>query len=161
MARIESQRMMADVEGDFVVFLIGMRVNALWRVDRWWPVSRAMPKMLQELSAKPELGLLGYRGRWGGRNVELIQYWRSFDQLRAYAAARESEHLPAWREFNRRTSGNDSVGIWHETYLVQAGQFETVYRNMPTHGLAAATAVKPATGRHMTAAGRLGSSRDG
>lgn len=73
MPRIESQRMMADVEGDFV-FLIGMRINALWRVERWWPAFSSMPKMLHELSTHPELGLLGYRGRWGGRNVEIIQY---------------------------------------------------------------------------------------
>lgn len=73
MARMESQRMMADVPGVFVVFLIGMQINASWRIDRWWPAFSAMPKMLRELSAKPEFALLGYRGRWGGRNVELIQ----------------------------------------------------------------------------------------
>lgn len=158
MATIDTRRMMAAIDGDFVVFLIGMRINAWHRVDHWWPVFSAMPRMLKELSRQPELGMLGYRGRWGGRNIETIQYWRSFDQLRDYARARDAEHLPAWRDFNRRTAGNDSVGIWHETFLVQAGRYETVYRNMPVHGLAAATAVKLAEGKQKTAAGRLGRS---
>jgi len=53
--------------------------------------------------------------------------------------------------------GNDgTVGIWHETYLVQAGQYEAVYGNMPIFGLAAATQHVPATGRRETAAGRIG-----
>jgi hypothetical protein len=49
-----------------------------------------------------------------------------------------------------------SVGIWHETYLVQPGQYEAVYGNMPVFGLAAATAHLPAIGRRETARRRLG-----
>ena len=33
----------------------------------------------------------------------------------------------------------DRTGIWHETYLVRAGEYEAVYGNMPTFGLAAAS----------------------
>ena len=50
MATIDTRRMMAAIDGDFVVFLIGMRINAWHRVDRWWPVFAAMPRMLQELA---------------------------------------------------------------------------------------------------------------
>jgi hypothetical protein len=158
MVSIEIDRVTADIDGDFVVFLIGMRINALWKVHKWLPVFRAMPRMLRELSAQEESGLLGYRTRWGGRNFEVIQYWRSFEQLHAYARNRDAEHMPAWADFNRRIGRDGSVGIWHETYLVKDGQYETVYRNMPPYGLAAATEAIPATGRRKTAAGRLGQS---
>jgi hypothetical protein len=156
MGAIETQRVTADMEGDFVVFLIGMRINALWRVHKWVPVFLAMPRMLRELAAVDDSGLLGFRTRWGGRNFEVIQYWRSFAKLHAYARDSDAEHLPAWADFNRRVAGNGSVGIWHETYLIEAGQYEAVYRNMPPYGLAGASAVVPATGRRRTAAGRLG-----
>lgn len=158
MTEIKTDRMTADVEGDFVVFLIGMRINAFWKVHEWVPVFLAMPRMLTELAAQDELGLLGYRTRWGGRNIEVIQYWRSFETLHAYARNQDAEHLPAWVNFNRHVAESGSVGIWHETYLVQEGNYEAVYRNMPPYGLAAASKIIPATGRHETAAGRLGRS---
>ena len=37
-----------------VVFLIGMRINRLWKIHKWLPVARAMPRMLRELTADPE-----------------------------------------------------------------------------------------------------------
>lgn len=159
MARIKKARVTADIEGDFVVFLIGIRINAVWKLHKWIPVFRAMPRMLKELSTHNESGLLGFRSRWGGRNFEVIQYWRSFEKLHAYARNQDAEHLPAWADFNRLVADNGSVGIWHETYLVQDGQYEAVYRNMPPYGLAAASKVIPAAGRRKTAAGRLGRSQ--
>jgi hypothetical protein len=158
MTQIRSERVTASIDGDFVVFLIGIRINAFWRLHDWLPVFLAMPRMLKELSTQEESGLLGYRTRWGGRNFELIQYWRSFEKLHAYARDPDAEHLPAWADFNRQIGESGSVGIWHETYLVEAGQYEAVYRNMPSYGLAAASTVVPATGHRETAAGRLGKS---
>ena len=46
MARILPERMTAEIEGDFVVFLIGMRINKPWKIHKWLPVFLAMPKML-------------------------------------------------------------------------------------------------------------------
>ena len=48
------------------------------------------------------------------------------------------------------------MGIFHETYLVQEGQYECLYNNMPRFGLAEAGAHVPATGRRETASRRLG-----
>ncbi len=59
MAEIIKQRMTARMEGDFVVFLIGMRINKFWKIHKWFPVTMAMPKMIKELISKPELGLIG------------------------------------------------------------------------------------------------------
>ena len=52
-------RYTADIEGDFVVFLIGMRFNHPLRVRRWLPVATAMPKMLKVLSRASGTGLPG------------------------------------------------------------------------------------------------------
>jgi hypothetical protein len=39
-----------------------------------------------------------------------------------------------------------SVGIWHETYKVAAGDYENIYVNMPLFGLGKAGTVQPARG---------------
>jgi hypothetical protein len=59
MTQINAQRMTVEVEGDFVVLLIGMRINKPWKVHKWLPVFLAMPRMLKELKNRPESGLLG------------------------------------------------------------------------------------------------------
>jgi hypothetical protein len=159
MATINRGRCTADL-GDrdgVVVFIIGMRVNRLWQVWRWLPVFAAMPRMIIELAKDPSRGLLGRpRTFLSGRTVALIQYWNSFEDLERYARDPKAEHLPAWRLFNRRIRDNGSVGIFHETYRLGAGDLETVYANMPAFGLAAVTSAVPVgAGRH-TAATRLG-----
>lgn len=149
---ISAGRVTAEVEGDFVVFVIGMRVNQPWRVGAWLPVVQAMPRMLRELQTQPELGLLG--GQFYG--LTQIQYWRSVEHLHRYATSREQAHLPAWRAFNQNARmAGDAVGIWHETYRVAAGAYETVYVNMPPTGLGRAGTLVPATGHRQTAQGRL------
>lgn len=159
MAPLLAQRMTAEIQGDFVVFLIGMRINKLWKLQRWLPVAASMPKMLQELTAQPELGLLGYHLQLGFPVTFSLQYWRSFEQLTTYAANRNAAHLPAWAAFNRTIGSNGDVGIWHETYHVSAGAYETVYNNMPAFGLGIAGQLVPATGRRSTAAGRVRAGR--
>ena len=62
MPPIVPQRMTAELEGDFVVFLIGMRINRPWKLHKWLPVVLAMPRMLRELEARPESGFLGAPG---------------------------------------------------------------------------------------------------
>ena len=85
MSHVIPQRMTARIDGDFVVFLIGMRVNKPWKVWKWAPVARQMPRMLMELAKQPELGLLHARTHFGLPNILVVQYWRSFDHLEKYA----------------------------------------------------------------------------
>lgn len=155
MADVCPERLAATIDGDFAVFLIGMRVNSLLQVHKWLPVAAAMPRMLKELQQHPELGLLHHE-MWPGRTTLVLQYWRSVEQLLAYATNKQAEHLPAWRAFNRAVGTNGSVGIWHETYCVSAGRYESVYVNMPQFGLGKAGGVQPATDGRRYAAGRLG-----
>jgi hypothetical protein len=156
MAEIYKGRFAAQIEGDFVVFLIGMRVNRLLAFSKWFPVTQAMPRMLKELFQHPELGLLHASSALSGRTIAMTQYWRSFEHLHAYAHAKDKAHLPAWAEFNRLVGGNGAVGIFHETYMVKAGGYEAVYANMPRYGLARAGEMVPAVGRMQSAKTRLG-----
>jgi Domain of unknown function (DUF4188) len=149
------ERMTAEIDGDFVVFLIGMRVNKWWLVPKWWPVFQAMGPMLRALAKDPELGLLGYHLSMRPRGPLLVQYWRSFEQLDKFSRDKEQPHLEAWRAFNRRIGKSGQVGIWHETYQVRAGAYESVYANMPRFGLAAAGRHVPVGRRGERAAQRL------
>jgi len=153
---VNKGRHVARMEGDFVVFLIGMRVNKPWKVHRWVPVFLEMPKMLRELKRHPEAGLLGATQGFLSTGPVVVQYWRSFEHLERYARSSDAEHLPAWRRFNRLVRASGDVGIWHETYRVRAGEYETIYGNMPRVGLAAAGEHRPIAGRSATAARRIG-----
>jgi hypothetical protein len=152
---IHRERLTADIDGDFVVFLIGMRVNQPLKIHKWLPVARAMPRMIRELSTQPELGFL-HAEMWFSRNIMMVQYWRSMDQLLAYAHNKQAQHLPAWKAFNQSIGTDGSVGIWHETYAATAGSHETVYVNMPPFGLGRAGSLISATGDKQSAAARLG-----
>ena len=152
MAQVIPERMTAQIEGDFVVFLIGMRINKPWKIHKWLPVARAMPRMLDELKEHPESGFLGSISK----GLFMVQYWRSFEHLEAYARSQDHEHWPAWVAFNKQMRGSrDDVGIWHETYLVGAGQYESVYSGMPPWGLGSASELVQASGRKESARGRV------
>lgn len=158
MNRVMSGRYTAQIEGPFVVFLIGMRANRLLAVNKWWPTAAAMPRMLETLYAHPEKGFLGGETffRFGPLTTLLLSYWRSFEDIERFARSPDDPHLPAWQTFNKAIGVDGSVGIWHETYLVPDGGYECVYGNMPVFGLAAASQHVPATGRRETARRRLG-----
>jgi Domain of unknown function (DUF4188) len=78
------------------------------------------------------------------RGVRLLQYWRSFEDLEHFARNPADAHLKAWQRLNQAIGADGSVGIWHETYLIEPGRYEAVYGNMPVFGLAAATKHVPA-----------------
>jgi hypothetical protein len=149
-------RYSAQIDGSFVVFLIGMRINRLLAVHKWLPVARAMGPMVEHLLAHKELGLLHAQPFLYWRGAALVQYWRSFEQLEHFARDPALNHLEPWKRFNRAVGADGSVGIWHETYQVQAGQYECVYGNMPPFGLAVAGQHLPAVGKRETARRRMG-----
>lgn len=138
-----SQPLAASLKGEFVVFLIGARINHWWAVHRWLPVARAMPRLIKELQAQPELGFLGGESFFG-RTTCMIQYWRSMQHLLDYSRAKDSEHLPVWKHYNQVIRKSGAVGIWHETYCAQPGSYENVYVSMPTFGLGKVGALGPA-----------------
>ncbi|WNV06786.1 DUF4188 domain-containing protein [Candidatus Methylospira mobilis] len=44
------------------------------------------------------------------RTAIMMQYWRSPEQLPAYAKNREALHLPAWPAFNKAAGCNGALG---------------------------------------------------
>jgi hypothetical protein len=155
MTKIFNGRFTAKTDEPFVVFLIGMRINQWWRVDKWLPVFNAMNPMMQALYTHPEKGFLHAEFFWNFSGPVLIQYWRSFEDLENFARNPSDPHIEPWKKFNQAIGSNGTVGIWHETYLVNPNQFECVYGNMPKFGLAAATEHVQAVGRRETARLRL------
>ncbi len=155
---VQGGRSTADLDAEeVVVFLIGMRINRLRRVRSWLPVATAMPRMLRELAEHPADGLLHARSYVGGRDVMVVQYWRSAEQLGAFARSSERTHAPAWRAFNaagRRGAAGGDVGIFHETFSIPADGVESVYANMPAYGLGRAVGTVPLHGSRLTRAGR-------
>ncbi len=148
-------RMTAQFDKPIVLFLIGMRLNTFSTFPRWLWFMRTMPAMLAELEKNPDAGLLWYRQYLSGRVIMVQQYWENFDKLLAYSSDKNAEHFPAWARYMRELANEGSIGIWHETYLVEPGKFECVYGNMPPFGLAAATNSVKAEGRLMTAKKRF------
>ena len=135
-----------------------MRVNKPWKLHKWLPVMLAMPRMLKELEGRPESGFLGHVF---GTKV-IVQYWRSFEHLEAYARSQDYAHWPAWVDFNKRVGASrGDVGIWHETYLVKAGTYETVYSGMPPFGLGKVGRLVPAAGAKKTARERITAAANG
>jgi hypothetical protein len=142
MAQINQGRWTAEIDGDFVVFIIGARFNRplqAVRALRDLGGKNGMPAMLKYLMAHPERGMLGYQS-FGLVNV---QYWRSFEHLEAFAKDRDDPHLDVWRRYWKRVGRDTRSGIWHETFLVRSGEYEAIYGNMPPTGLGKATKLVP------------------
>jgi len=148
-------RYTAKTEEDFVVFLIGIRINNLRAFRKWWPVAMAMPRMIQTLETHPEKGYLGAENFFTWPTTLMLSYWRSFEDLDHFARSPSDPHLEAWKQFRKAIGDDGVVGIWHETYLVRAGEHEAIYGNMPRFGLAKAFDHIPVTGHTKTARQRL------
>ena len=156
MTTIHPGRFTADFDRSLVVFLIGMRINHFRKVGKWLPVVRAMGPMIAELAGNPQSGFLGTETMLRDyRTIVLLQYWRNFDSLEAYARDRDQRHWPAWTAFNKSIGNDGTVGIFHETYAVASGAHETIYGNMPLFGLGKVAGIIPATGLRSEARSRM------
>ncbi len=133
---LQPGRWTAELDGDFVVFLIGAAVHDPAVATEVGGLLMAMADMLDELEADPSKGLLGYTRHGDPGDGVLVQYWRSFEDLEAYARNPDARHAAVWRAWNRLGSEERSgAGIWHETFKVSSGSYEAIYQNMPAMGL--------------------------
>ena len=155
MARVENDRFTARMDEPFAVFMIGMRINNPFAVKKLLPTARAMPAMLRELYQHIEKCFLGAKFFLYWCGPAIVQYRLSFEDLERFARNPDGPHLPAWQRFNREVGKDGSVGIWHETYMVERAGYEAIYSNMPPFGLAKATERVPAVGGRETARRRL------
>ncbi len=127
----------------FVLFRIGMRFNGIRGVLPALRVFMSMPRMIVELKADPEFGLLWTTTSLSWPVIQLTQVWRSFDELEKYANLPDGKHKAIWHWFHKLGKKGIGTGIWHETYRIAAGSYESIYINMPTYGIAAALGQEP------------------
>ena len=149
-------RMMADVEGEFLVFVVELRIHQWWRFRKWYPIVTAMSRMLTELIEKPEFGLLNFEYWFAFRRQLFLMYWRSYEQMHDWVLNKDAAHIAGWKQLNQLMKDHPNVlGFWHESYVVQPYQYEAFYRNVPTVGLGHAGTLVPLKGRATTSAARL------
>ena len=141
MSQVKQGRWTARIEGDFVVFIIGARFDVRNPVRSLRDLGgrMSMPQMLKYLMKHPEKGLLGYEQS----GLTSIQYWRSFEDLERFAKDEDDPHLAVWRKYWKRVGKSPRTGIWHETFLVRAGEYEAIYGNMAPRGLGKASELVP------------------
>jgi hypothetical protein len=148
-------RMTAEIEGDFAVFITGMRINRYWKIHQWYPNFRDMRKILMALFSDPENGALCAHHAWTRRGPILIGYFRSVEQLERFANDPQQPHAEVWARYFKRMKNNGDVGVWHETFVVRSGEYEAVYDYMPSPtGLALGTSHVPVERRGDLAAQR-------
>lgn len=160
MADLLDGRWTAQVDGDFVVFIIGAQVRNPLRAARALPLLGQMRKMLADLERKqgtPDAveGYLGHQLHGLGPIGVIVQYWRSFDDLERFARDPGDRHAKVWRAWFRAAQHkNRAVGIWHESFGVLAGRYEAVYENVTRIGLLRA-GIPERIGQRSTARQRL------
>jgi hypothetical protein len=88
----------------------------------------------------------------------VVQYWRTTEQLIAYARNASNQHAHPWTKVMKKSRETADYGVWHEMYIVKEGNYETVYVNMPPLllGNCLETEIIPIQGKNNTAAGRAG-----
>ncbi|CAF1321376.1 unnamed protein product [Adineta ricciae] len=134
----------ARCEGDFVVFLIGIRPNGANPLTKSFKdIGAAFQKMIAELEADRTLGYMGgdlYVSANSRKTATMyVQYWRSYEALQKWTHTRLGTHVKIMSEYMKTDRFEGVNGIWHETYKVRDGEYECIYGNMPPMGLALAT----------------------
>ncbi len=113
-----------------VVFHFGVRYNHPLGILSPGAMEAAVRfrAMAAELSTQPRYGLLGMtRWRGGDRDsndtLMFVMYFRSVEGLQLFAHDRL--HLDAWKWLS--SSRHRHIAAFHETFVVPAGGYETVY----------------------------------
>nr|WP_254537917.1 DUF4188 domain-containing protein [Halomarina sp. BCD28] len=133
-----------------------MRLNRLRAVREWVAAGRKLAAMFERLEADPDSGFLGYQPAFMGlRTGAAIQYWRSLADLKRFANDPDGLHVPAWTWYEDEGDEGGGVGFWTELYVVEAGSYETFFRNISDVGLGVPWASSPApTGSGVSACPR-------
>ena len=101
MANITGRRMTAEIDGDFVVFLIGARFNSFHLVKTVLDLGgrRGMKHMLDYLVAHPESAC---SAKIPDRAADHRAVLAFLDHLEAFANDTGDPHVAAWRDYWRR-----------------------------------------------------------
>jgi hypothetical protein len=134
----------ACCDGDFVVFLIGIRPNGTNPFTKSFSeVGKAFRSMIAELESDPTSGYMGgdvYVGANKRKStVMTVQYWRNYEALQKWTHTKMGTHVRTVLAYMKKDRVEGVNGIWHETYKVRDGEYEAIYAHMPPIGLALAT----------------------
>jgi hypothetical protein len=147
----------AELDEPVVMFIVGGHMNKPWAIHRYLWIPLTFLKMIRDLhrGAKDETGFIDGHllYRLFPLGLTFVSYWRSFDDLEAYARGKGGDHIKAWARYVKEN--DDAIAIWHETYLVEPGKFEAVYGNSAPYGLARVGNIEEAQGRKHNARGRF------
>jgi hypothetical protein len=155
MVQVFPGRFTAEVSGPFVVFAIGMRLNRLYAIHKWFKPAIDTFRMVRLLGRKPPKGYLGGQLVYYWRGIGMLQYWKTFGHLEEFAKDRSLPHADAWGNLLRQTQTDQTFGYWHETYQIEEGRYECIYGSMPKFGLAQAASHVALTESRDSARGRL------
>ena len=117
---------------DFVLFALGMRVHHYGNPLRLMRLYRLIPQVFDEAKRSP--GYLAGTYRFSMREPLIIQYWRSMEDLQAYA--HQGAHAAIWKHFHQEVMASAQVGLWHEAFQIRVAEQHSNYVNMPLTGMA-------------------------
>ncbi|CAF2125787.1 unnamed protein product [Rotaria magnacalcarata] len=140
----------ARCDGDFVVFLIGSRPNGPNPFEKSFiDLKSAFQSMIKDLESDSTSGYMGgdlYVGANERKSSVLyVQYWRNYESLQGWTHKKMGVHFKSVTQYMNKDRSAGLYGIWHETYKVRDGEYESIYENMPPIGLALATSAVPET----------------
>ena len=151
----QNTKFTANAKEPLILFMIGGQVNNLLKIYKWFYIAWNYLAMIRWLNKHPESGYLS--GHLYMRvfpfGMMLMSYWRSWDDLEAFARLKDGTHLKTWVRYMH--DADSSMAIWHETYVIEPGKFEVVYGNTVPYGLSKATGAIPVEGRQHNGRGRL------
>lgn len=134
----------ARCDGDFVVCLIGIRPNGANPFTKSFiEIGKVFRQMMSELESDRALGYMGgdiYIGANQRKSSTLcVQYWRDYESLEKWTHTKMGIHLRTIMNYKQNHQNSGEYGVWHETYKIKDGDYESIYVNMPPIGLALAT----------------------
>jgi hypothetical protein len=89
-----------------------------------------------ETCCSPRPDVVGqYRQTWNSRVHERVQYWRSIEDLHAFAHG--PLHRAGWDWWDRTVKHHPHLAIYHEVYAVDSKSWEAIYTNCEPTGLGA------------------------
>lgn len=133
-------------DSDVVVFLIGLRCNSPLGMlaPGFREVGPFFPQMVKDLEAHAEeFGFLGMTSwlnasdRETNNEIMSVGYFKTVEGLHAFAHS--EVHRKGWEWWNANTKQYPYLSIFHETYHVPKGHWETIYVNSHVSGLQSTT----------------------
>jgi hypothetical protein len=125
---------------DVTVFLIGIRINHPLGLLAPGVTKLQMPEMIKDLEEhSEEYGFLGMTNWLNASdrttNSELLQvcYFRNNEGLQKFAHSKL--HRDNWDWYNRHIKEIPHISIYHETYHVPKGNWESIYVNSHISGI--------------------------